>query len=75
MSSLAQNLFLLKNKVEQEGLREEIFVEHIMASEDGLDALLTLSGFSKESLLRLITFIRAVDDEDLNKIVNKEGLA
>ncbi|HEC92349.1 MAG TPA: hypothetical protein ENI51_05055 [Candidatus Atribacteria bacterium] len=72
ISSLAQNLFILKNRVEQEGLREEIFVDHIMNMEDGLDALLTLTGFSKESLLRLMTFIRVIDDEELNKIVNKE---
>ncbi|KAA0014047.1 MAG: hypothetical protein FE041_02080 [Thermoplasmata archaeon] len=72
ISSLAQNLFILKNKVEQEGLKEEIFVEHIMNVEDGLDALLTLTGFSKESLLRLMTFIRIIDDEELNKIVNKD---
>ena len=72
ISSLAQNLFILKNKVEQEGLKEEIFVEHIMNIQDGLDALLTLTGFSKESLLRLITFIRVIDDEQLNKIVNKD---
>jgi len=72
ISSLAQNLFILKNKVEQEGLKEEIFIEHIMNLEDGLDALLTLTGFSKESLLRLMTFIRAVDDKELNRIVNKD---
>jgi len=72
ISSLAQNLFILKNKVEQEGLKEEIFIEHIMNLEDGLDALLTLTGFSKESLLRLMTFIRVVDDKELNRIVNKD---
>ena len=72
ISSLAQNLFILKNKVEQEGLKEEIFVEHIMNMEDGLDALLTLTGFSKESLLRLMTFIRVIDDKELNEVVNKD---
>lgn len=72
ISSLAQNLFILKNRVEREGLKEEIFIEHIVNMEDGLDALLTLTGFSKESLLRLITFIRVIDDEELNKLVNKE---
>jgi len=72
ISSLAQNLFILKNKVEQEGLKEEIFIEHIMNMEDGLDALLTLTGFSKESLLRLMTFIRVVDDKELSRIVNKD---
>jgi hypothetical protein len=72
VSSLAQNLFLLKKRVEQEGLKEEIFVEHIRNYEDGLDALLTLTGFSKESLLRLVTFLRVINDEALNKLVNKE---
>jgi len=72
ISSLAQNLFVLKNKVEQEGLKEKIFVEHIMNMEDGLDALLTLTGFSKESLLRLMTFIRVIEDGELNRIVNKK---
>lgn len=73
VSSLAQNLFILKKNVDQKGLREEIFVEHIMTMEEGLDALLALTGFSKESLLRLITFVRVVNDEKLNKLVNKES--
>jgi len=73
VSSLAQNLFLLKKEVEQKGLKEEIFVNHIMNFEEGLDALLTLTGFSKESLLRIITFLRVVDDATLNKLVNKDS--
>ena len=72
ISSLAQNLFLLKNKIEREGIKEEIFVEHLMTTEEGLEALLTLTGFSKESLLRLITFIRIINDEALNNLVNKD---
>jgi len=72
ISSLAQNLFLLKKRVEQEGLKEKIFVEHITNYEDGLDAVLTLTGFSKESLLRLVTFLRVVNDKALNKLVNKD---
>jgi len=54
-------------------LKEEIFVEHITTMEEGLDALLTLTGFSKESLLRLVTFIRAMDDDELNRVVNREN--
>jgi hypothetical protein len=73
VSSLAQNLFLLKKEVDQKGLREEFFVNHIMNFEEGLDALLTLTGFSKESLLRIITFLRVVDDITLNKLVNKDN--
>lgn len=73
ISSLVQNLFILKNEVEQKGLKKEIFIEHIMKKDDGLDALLAITGFSKESLLRLITFIRVVNDEELNRIVNREN--
>jgi len=73
VSSLAQSLFILKNKVKQKGLKEKIFVEHIMEMEDGLDTLLALTGFSIESLQRLITFIRVIDDEELNRIVKKES--
>jgi len=72
ISSLVQNLLLLKNRVEQEGVKEEIFVEHIMTMDNGLEALLALTGFSEEGLQRLITFIRIVNDEELNKIVNRE---
>ena len=72
ISSMAQNLFLLKNKIEQEGLKEQTFVEHITEFEEGLDALLALTGFSKESLLRLLTFIEVADDSQLNKIIKKD---
>lgn len=73
VASLAQNLFLLKKKVDQEGLKEEVFVKHIMNFEEGVDALLTLTGFSKESLLRMVTFLRVVNDDALNKLVNKNS--
>lgn len=71
ISSLAQNLFLLKNKVEQDGLKEKVLLNHILEVEDGLDALLTITGFSKESLLRLVTFIRVNEDKQLSALVNK----
>jgi len=72
ISSIAQNIFLLKNKVEANGLKESVLLEHITEVEDGLDALLTVTGFSKESLQRLVTFIRVTDDKILSKLVNKE---
>ncbi len=71
ISSIAQNIFLLKNKIEREGLKEAVLLEHITTVEDGLDAILTITGFSKESLQRLVTFIRATDDKTLSKLVNK----
>lgn len=72
ISSIAQNIFLLKNNVERSGLKESVILEHITKVEDGLDAVLTITGFSKESLQRLVTFIRVTDDDALSKLVNKE---
>ncbi|NMB99170.1 MAG: hypothetical protein GYA35_02695 [Thermoanaerobaculaceae bacterium] len=71
ISSIAQNIFLLKNRIEQEGLKESVLLEHIINVEDGLDAILTITGFSKESLQRLITFIRITNDEKISALVNK----
>ncbi|MHA1228335.1 MAG: DpnII family type II restriction endonuclease [Candidatus Hodarchaeales archaeon] len=72
ISSIAQNIFLLKNKVAREGLKESVLLEHITEVQDGLDAILTITGFSKESLQRLVTFIRVSNDVTLSKLVNKE---
>src|SRR4030043_2204044 len=66
ISSVAQNIFLLKNKIETSGLKESVLVEHITGVEDGVDAILTITGFSKESLQRLVTFIRVTDDTTLS---------
>jgi len=73
ISSIAQNIFLLKNKIEREGIEEAVLLEHITSVEDGLDAILTITGFSKESLQRLVTFIRATDDKALSTLVNKDA--
>lgn len=73
ISSIAQNILLLKNKIEREGLKESVLLEHITTVEDGLDAILTITGFSKESLQRLVTFIRATDDKTLSSLVNKDS--
>src|SRR3989338_1542449 len=64
ISSIAQNIFLLRNKIERNGLKESVLLEHITEVEDGLDAVLTITGFSKESLLRLVTFIRVTRSEE-----------
>lgn len=72
ISSIAQNIFLLKNKIETNGLKESVLLEHITEIEDGINAILTITCFSKESLQRLITFIRVTKDDTLSRIVNKE---
>jgi hypothetical protein len=73
ISSIAQNIFLLKNKIGREGLKESILLEHITEVEDGIDAILTITGFSQESLLRIISFTRDKDDTALSKVLNKES--
>jgi len=73
ISSIAQNIFLLKNRIEREGLKESVLLEHITEVEDGIDAVLAITGFSKESLQRLVTFIRATDDTTLSSLANKDS--
>ena len=73
ISTIAQNIYLLKNRVEREGVEESVLLKHIMEVEDGLDALLTVTGFSKESLQRLVTFIRVSEDTTLSNLVNKKA--
>ena len=50
-----------------------MFVKFIQNNDYGLQALLTLVGFSKEMLLRLVTFVRVYDDTALNRLVNKSS--
>jgi hypothetical protein len=73
IASIAQNIFLFKNKIEEKGPKESVLFEHITEVEDGIDAILTITGFSKESLQRLVTFIRFSGDVALSKLVNKEA--
>lgn len=72
INSLKETLLNVKNRVETEGLKKEIFEELISEKENGLRALLALSGFSNEYLKRLITIIRIVNYKELNKLVYKE---
>ncbi len=70
--TLKESLLLLKNDVETDGLRKNIFVNFLAEKENGLDALLALTGFSNESLKRLITLIRVADNPQLSKLTLKE---
>ncbi len=72
LNSIRESLLVLKNEVETKGLKKEVF-EHLLAdNENGLTALLALTGFSNESLKRLITLIRVVDNRPLAKLSLKE---
>ena len=71
LSSVRETLLVLKNSVENSSLRKEL-IEELLQKENGLTALLTLTGFSNESLKQLITVIRVVDDSELSKLVLKD---
>lgn len=72
VNSIKETLLVLKNQIQNTGLRKELFEDLIHRKENGLRALLALTGFSNESLKRLMTFIRIVDDSELNALIYKE---
>jgi hypothetical protein len=72
ITSLKETLLIVKNQIETEGLKKEIFEQLLKDRKNGLKALLTLTGFSNEYLKRLITIIRIVDDSELADLVYKE---
>jgi len=73
ISSIAQGLFILKNKIDTFGLTESVLCDYITQFECGLEGLLTITGLSKESFQRLVSFIRLSDNEALAKLVNKDS--
>ena len=72
LNSIRESLLVLKNEVVTKGLKKEIFENLLADNENGLTALLALTGFSNESLKRLITLIRVVDNRSLAKLALKE---
>lgn len=72
ISSIKETLLVLRNRVSTEGLKKDFFVELIQDRKNGLRALLALTGISNEYLKRLITLIRVIDDEELNKLALKD---
>ena len=71
VNSLKETLLNVKNRIETEGLKKKIFEDLISKKENGLRALLALTGFSNEYLKRLTTIIRIVDIPELNNLVYK----
>jgi len=71
INSMKETLLNVKNRIETEGLKKEIFEQLIADKANGLRALLALSGFSNEYLKRLITIIRIVNVPELSKLVFK----
>ena len=69
---LSELLASLKRLVDTQGLKKELLVDFIQQRNQGLKALLILTGISRENLLRLITFVRLVDDSTLNHALKRE---
>lgn len=72
LNSLKEILLILKNEIETKGLKKEFFENLLIEKENGLRALLALTGFSNETLKRLTTIIRVVNDPELSKLVYKD---
>jgi hypothetical protein len=72
INSIKETLLLLKNEIEVNGLTKAPFENLISEKENGLRAILALTGFSNEYLKRLTTIIRVVDDLELNNLVLKQ---
>ena len=76
ISSLANLLLLLRHNLKAASSNEDkksVVADFIMSKQDGLSAILALCGISEELLLRLITLVRTIEDEELNKLVNRDN--
>ena len=72
INSIKEMLLLLKNDIQMNGLRKEPFERILVDKENGLKAILALTGFSNENLKRVITLVRVVEDKELNELVLKD---
>ncbi|MBI3585248.1 MAG: hypothetical protein HY096_15030 [Nitrospinae bacterium] len=72
LNSIKETLLVLKNEIENEGLKKAQFERLIGEKENGLRALLALTGFSNEYLKRLTTVIRVVNNQELSNLVFKD---
>lgn len=72
INSLTETLLVLKNQVDTQGLKKELFENLLAEKENGLRALLALTGFANESLKRLITVVRVAENQELAKLLVKD---
>ncbi len=70
---LVDSLLSLRQKVALCGCKEEVFIEHLQSNPSGLDCLLAITGFSAESLKRLLTFAKIKDDQSLNALLCRDS--
>jgi len=62
----------LKDTIDEKGLSVRTISEWLITDKNSLQALLTLTGISRETFLRLVSFVRIKDDPDVNILVNRE---
>lgn len=68
--SVKEAILYLKNEVTNNGCKKEVFTNFLLTKKEiGLKALLAITSFSNESLKRLITVIRIVNDDEVNNLV------
>ncbi len=72
INSIRELLLVLKNEIDINGLTKELLERFIRDRENGLLAILALTGISNETLKRLTTIIRVVDDPELSTLVYKD---
>lgn len=72
IGEMTQLLLTLKRDIAESGLKKDIVLKFITERPNGLLAILILLGLSRESLLRLITFIRVNESPELYKLVLKD---
>lgn len=71
LTAVKETLLVIKNRIDNDGLQKELFVELLAEKEHGLASVLALTGLSNEFFKRLITLIRTVNDLELSKLVLK----
>lgn len=70
ISNLMNSILNLKKRIDSTDEKKKVILEFIKSDEFGFQIILALTGFSNESLKRLITVIRLDDDAELHQLVN-----
>lgn len=71
--AVKETILHLKNAVKENGCKKTTFEEFLQKKQNlGLKALLAITGFSNESLKRLITVIRIVNNNEVNTFTYRD---
>lgn len=73
INSVKETLLVLRNEIDTNGLRKETINKLLAENQNGLKALLALTGFSNESLKRLVTLVRVVENPELSRLTFKSN--